>query len=253
MFNYKNTQFDNELASIPHSFAVKHDAENNVSELTIYGVIGESWFSDSYTSAKDVDDALNEANGKDVLIRLNSPGGSAFDGIAIYNRLVAYKEQHKAKITVRVDGYACSSASVFPLAADEVIMGAGSMYMIHEASVGLWGTKGDLRAQAELLEKLEDGIIDIYQTKTNISREELREKVNNETWFNSHEAVELGFATSTIVTKDDDNSEVVNTLKNQVEMLTSEIEKLKNNIQNEETTQDLEDEKPTNKRKRFLF
>lgn len=249
LFNYKNTQFDNQLAAIPHNFAVKHDNDKNVSEFTIYGVIGESWWIDKYTSASDVDNALNEAAGKDILIRLNSPGGSAFDGIAIYNRLLAYKEEFKAKITVRVDGYACSAASVFPLAADEIIMGAGTMYMIHEASTWTGGTKGTFRSQADLLEKLEDGIIDIYATKANVSREEIREKVDAETWFSAREAVEIGFATATTSSVEGNNEEVEN-LKNQVATLQNEIEQIKNQQKEEPAPQP---EIPVNKRKGFFF
>jgi len=250
LFNYKNTQFDSQLAAIPHNFAVKHDDDKNVSEFTIYGVIGESWWSDKYTSASDVDNALNEAAGKDILIRLNSPGGSAFDGIAIYNRLLAYKEEFKAKITVRVDGYACSAASVFPLAADEVIMGAGTMYMIHEASTWTGGTKGTFRSQADLLEKLEDGIIDIYATKANVSRDEIREKVDAETWFSAREAVEIGFATSTSSSVEDEDEEIAN-LKNQLQSMQAQIENLTNQQKQEPTP--VEPQKPTNKRKGFLF
>ncbi|MFJ7979326.1 hypothetical protein ACIQ1D_03320 [Lysinibacillus xylanilyticus] len=62
------------------------DMKKQIDNLTIYGIIGESYWSDKYTSAIDVDNALKEANGNNVVIRLNSPGGSAFDGIAIYNR-----------------------------------------------------------------------------------------------------------------------------------------------------------------------
>lgn len=92
LFNYKNTQYDEQLMSVPHNFAFKHDTEKGESELTIYGVIGESYWSERYTSAIDVDNALKEASGNNLVIRLNSPGGSAFDGIAIYNRLMSYKK-----------------------------------------------------------------------------------------------------------------------------------------------------------------
>lgn len=248
MFNYKNSSFDHELSSIPHNFTTKHDAD--VFEMTIYGIIGETWFTDDYTTASDVDNALNDAGGKDVVIRLNSQGGSAFDGIAITNRLLSYKEQYGAKVTVHVDGYACSAGSLIPLAGDNVIMGAGAMIMIHQASTSVWGDKSAFRSQADLLEKLEDGIIDMYQTKANLSREELREKVDAETWFNAHEAVEIGFATTTLApskvpTNDD---QVVNDLKNQVNLLIEEMQQLKN--QNEKESTPAEKKKSV---KRMLF
>lgn len=82
---FKNEKYEEQLKSIPHNFAVAHDEEKNESTLTIYGIIGDSWWDDS-TSAADVDMALKQAGSNDVVIHLNSPGGDAFDGIAIYNR-----------------------------------------------------------------------------------------------------------------------------------------------------------------------
>jgi len=221
-FGFKNQQYNKDLSSIPHNFAADHDEEKGVTELTIYGDIGESWFWDS-TSAIDVDDALKNAGDNDLVVRLNSPGGSAFDGIAIYNRL----NDHKGKVTVYVDGWACSAASVIAMAADELIMGAGSMLMIHEASTIVWGNKGDFRKEAELLEKLEDGIIDIYMTKANITRDEIRDMVNAETWFSANDALTIGFATSTTASTVDDNEEV-SQLKVQMSAMQNELDQLKN-------------------------
>lgn len=186
---FKNQNYIEQLKKIPQKFNVKHDEEENKTEITIYGVIGDSWWSDSF-SANDIDKALNEAGDNEVIINLNSPGGDAFDGIAIYNRL----KRHKGKVTVIVDGWAASAASVIAMAGDEIIMGLGSMMMIHEAWTIILGSKTELRKEADVLEELENGIINIYQTKANISREEIREKVDAETWMSAKTAVELGFA-----------------------------------------------------------
>ncbi len=222
-FGFKNQQHNKDLSSIPHNFAVNHDVENGVSELTIYGDIGDSWWWDS-TSAVDVDNALKNAGDNDLIVRLNSPGGSAFDGIAIYNRL----NDHKGKVTIHVDGWACSAASVIAMAADELIMGAGSMLMIHEASTIVWGNKGDFRKEAELLEKLEDGIIDIYMTKANITREEIRDMVNAETWFSANDALEIGFATSTSSTVEDKDDDELTQMKVEMQAMKEELHQLKN-------------------------
>lgn len=251
LFNYKNTQFDDELKNVPHNFAVKHDEEAKTSELTIYGVIGESWWNERWTSAIDVDNALKEAGTNNLVIRLNSPGGSAFDGIAIYNRLMNYKKETGAKITIHVDGWACSAASVIAMAADELIMGLGAMIMIHEASSGVWGAKGDFRSEADLLEELEEGIIDIYMTKATVEREAIREKVDAETWFGASKAIEIGFATSaTSSTVEDNSKEELSNLRAQNANLQNEIQQLKNQQKQEPTPEPV---LPTNKRKGFLF
>ena len=224
---FKNEKYEEQLKKIPHNFVVVHDEVKNESTLTIYGIIGNSWWDDS-TSAADVDIALKQAGSNDLIIHLNSPGGDAFDGIAIYNRLMNYKEKHNAKITVRVDGWACSAASLIPPAADEVIMGAGSMIMIHEASTIVWGSKKHFRKEADVLEKLEDGIIDIYMMKANIEREEIKIMVDNETWFSANEAVEIGFATSTATSSNVEDNEEVTQLKAQLLAKENELQQLKN-------------------------
>lgn len=228
---FKNQSYVDQLKNIPQEFKVEHDEESNVTEITIYGVIGESWFSDSF-SASDIDKALKNAGDNDVIVNLNSPGGDAFDGIAIYNRL----KRHSGKVTVNIDGWACSAASVIAMAGDEIIMGLGSMMMIHEASSIVWGTKSDMRKEAEVLEELENGIINIYQTKANLSQEEIREKVDAETWMSAHTAVELGFADKV------EGEETEEETKEDAEIRTEEekeniLEELKNTLEpNQEPT-----------------
>jgi ATP-dependent Clp protease, protease subunit len=206
---FKNQSFVEQLKEIPQKFNVVHNEETKTTNITIYGVIGYSWWGESF-SASDIDNALNEAGNNDVVINLNSPGGDAFAGIAIYNRL----KRHEGKVTVHVDGWACSVASLFPAAADETIMGLGSMIMIHQASSFVWGTKTDMRKEADVLEALEEGIIDIYMTKANVSREELREKVDAETWFSAKKAVEIGFASKVEGSEVNEPPEPSNTVLN---------------------------------------
>jgi len=218
---FKNQAYVNQLKEIPQKFNVVHNEETKISEITIYGVIGTSWYSDSF-SASDMDSALNEAGKNDITIRLNSPGGDAFMGIAIYNRL----KRHEGKVTIYVDGWACSAASVIAMAADELIMGLGSMFMFHEASNIVWGTKTEMRKEASILEELEEGIIDIYMTKANVTREEVRAKLDAETWLSAKSTVEIGFANSTegvdpeggntttnSALSDDDKRQIMNELK----------------------------------------
>lgn len=186
---FKNQKYVEQLKKIPQNFNVKHNEDEKVTEITIYGVIGDGWFSDSF-SANDIDRALNNAGDNDIIINLNSPGGDAFDGISIFNRL----KRHNGKITVHVDGWACSAASIIAMAADRLVMELGSMMMIHEAGSIVWGSKKDMRKEADVLEELEEGIIDIYMTKAKESREDIRNKVDEETWFSAKNALEIGFA-----------------------------------------------------------
>lgn len=228
--SFRNQSYVEQLQKIERKFETFHNEATNVTEITIYGIIGNSWWEDS-VSASDIDKALKNING-DILINLNSPGGDATDGIAIYNRLVKYKAEHNAKITIHVDGWACSAASLFPLAADETIMGLGSMLMIHEASTVVWGTKRNMRKEADLLEKLEEGVIDIYMTKSNVSREEIRNMVDAETWFSAQESLDIGFATATGTTGNKDNE--ITQLRSQLTTMQNELQQLKNQSQKED-------------------
>lgn len=204
--NFKNQRHTEQLKQIPQKFNVVHDNETKTTNITIYGVIGQSWWSDSF-SAKDIDNALNEAGENDIIINLNSPGGDAFDGISIFNRL----KRHKGNVTVHVDGWACSAASIIAMAGDEVIMELGSMMMIHEASSAVWGSKTDMRKEADVLEELEEGIVDIYSTKTTLERDEVQEKINEETWMSASTAVKYGFASKTSSeSKEDEEDESTN-------------------------------------------
>lgn len=232
---FKNQSYVEQLEKIERKFEVNYDEATNKTEITIYGVIGDSWWDDS-VSAADIDKALKDAKGE-IVIHLNSPGGDAFDGIAIYNRL----KQYNGKVTIYVDGWACSAASIIAMAADELIMGLGSMMMIHEAWSIVLGSKRDMRKEADILEQLEEGIIDIYMTKANVSREEIRQMVDDETWFSAQEAVDIGFATSIMDEKD---QEIAN-LRAQLAAVQSELLQLKNH-QNHEP-------KPETREQRFIF
>lgn len=207
---FKNQKYTEKLKTIPDKFNVVHNEEEKLTEITIYGVIGDTW--GECFSANDIDRVLNEAGDNDILINLNSPGGDAFDGISIFNRL----KRHKGNVTIHIDGWACSAASIIAMAGDQVTMELGSMMMIHEASSIVWGSKVDMRKEADILEELEEGIIDIYQTKSNLQRDEIRNKVDEETWMSASKAVEFGFADRSTGEKEDIDEEN-NVVENKVD------------------------------------
>ena len=188
MKRFKNEKY-NQLPAIERFFKNEVSADGETTTLTIYGDIGESWWSDS-TSAKDVEDALKNVTSDTIIVHLNSPGGDVFDGIAIYNQL----KNHSAKVIVHVDGLAASAASLVAMAADELIMNTGSMLMIHEASTWTWGNKADIRKTLNALEGIDKSIIDIYMTRFQGERSEIETMISNETWFTSSEAVDVGLA-----------------------------------------------------------
>ncbi|WP_457818920.1 ATP-dependent Clp protease proteolytic subunit, partial [Staphylococcus aureus] len=76
--------------------------------LVISGAIGESNYFYDATSAKDVRNALKNVEAKTIRIKLNSPGGDAFQGLEIYN----YIKDLDAHVIVEVTALAASAGSI---------------------------------------------------------------------------------------------------------------------------------------------
>jgi ATP-dependent Clp protease, protease subunit len=123
-------------------------------------------------------------------LRLNSPGGSVFDAVAIYNAL----KRHEGPVTVTIDGIAASAASYIAMAGDEVVMPENAFLMIHDPSGLVMGTAGEMRNMAEALDKIAGSLIRGYAAKSGKSDEEIATLIAAETWFDAAEAVEAGFA-----------------------------------------------------------
>lgn len=168
------------------------NAAENEADILIYDEIGY-W---GVTAADFVHD-LAEVEADVINLRINSPGGSVFDGIAIYNSLV----QHKAKIIVHIEGWAASIASVIAMAGDEIRIGEAAQIMIHKPWSFVMGTDDDLRKEADVLESLEEAIVDVYEARTGADRAEIAAWVKAETWFKGKAAVDVGFADEVVPLK----------------------------------------------------
>jgi ATP-dependent Clp protease protease subunit len=126
----------------------------------------------------------------ELTLRINSPGGSVFDGVAIYNAL----KRHQARITVWIDGIAASIASMIAMAGDEVVMPENAMLVLHDPSGLVAGTAADMRAAADALDKMAASMTAAYRDKSGAGDEEITALMAAETWLSAEEAVELGLA-----------------------------------------------------------
>jgi len=140
-------------------------------------------------SAKEFVNDIKALKGKDIYLHVNCVGGEVFDGMAIYNTLKKYK----GKVIAYIEGIAASMGSIIPLAADEIIMSENSLYMIHNAWGGAMGEARDMRKTAALLDKLSSEIANIYTKKTGLPLSTIEDMMDEETWFNSEEALQYGF------------------------------------------------------------
>lgn len=163
-------------------------------ELVLYGTVGASWWDEEYFTAKGVRDELAQMSG-DIVVRINSGGGIASEGQAIYTALVDYP----GKVTVQIDGVAASAASLIAMAGDEIIMRRGAWMLIHDPATP-WtmgrGTEEDHLKEAELLRVISGAYADIYAARSGMSREDCRKVMQDETVLDGPMAVDLGFATS---------------------------------------------------------
>ncbi len=158
--------------------------------MMIYAQIGKNWYSDDGIEAADFDKALKEIpKDKNILVRINSPGGNVSDGLAIYNMLKARGE----KVTTRVDGVAASIASVICMAGKKRIMPKASMMMIHKASTLASGNADQLRDEATKLESFDEMLASVYAEHTGLAKGKIIDMMDAETWMGGEMAMEKGF------------------------------------------------------------
>ncbi len=124
-------------------------------------------------------------------LRLNSPGGSVFDAVAIYNAL----SRHSGTITVWIDGFAASAASYIAMAGDEIVMPENAFLMIHDPSGLVMGTAADMRDMAGTLDKIASSMTRGYAAKSGKTETEIAALMSAESWFDAKEALDLGLAT----------------------------------------------------------
>ena len=175
---------------------------NNEVDIQIYGDITSwDWYESdvsSYTLSKQIEglecDQIN--------VYINSYGGEVAEGLAIYNQL----KRHKAKVKTICDGFACSAASVVFMAGDERVMSTASLLMIHNAWTWASGNANDLRKQADDLDKITQASINAYLQEVNVTEEELKQMLDDETWITPQEALDMEFITTIVNEKDSDKA-----------------------------------------------
>lgn len=166
-YSIKNTA--NELAVSIHD------------EIGVWGVSAKEFIAD-----------INAFRGADISLSIHSPGGSAFDGVAMYHAL----KNHSARVTTRIEGVAASAATL-PFAAGDVrIIPEDGFLMVHNPFVMAMGDADELRDTADFLDKVKHSLVGIYQKSTGLDEAKLQAMLSEETWLSGGEAVEFGFATA---------------------------------------------------------
>ncbi|UOP05329.1 head maturation protease, ClpP-related [Conchiformibius kuhniae] len=181
--------------------------------LELYGIVGDDWC-DKPVTAERVSAFLAER--QDVTVSINSPGGSYFEGIGIYNLLRA----HPHKITVQIIGDAASAASVIAMAGDEILIGDGAFVMIHNAWGAVWGNRHELAQSIDLLAQIDEAMASLYAARTGKDQADIAAMMDKETWLNADTALAEGFATAKLhdaPVSDPDNGGAERKAKAQIE------------------------------------
>ncbi|GBA80336.1 head maturation protease, ClpP-related [Lactobacillus paragasseri] len=193
---------------------------------------------------KAIKQALNEANGSDVTLEINSPGGYVDAGSEIYTALKEYQGQVIAKIT----GQACSAASWIALAADRIEMSPTAQMMIHRASTISIGNSDDLASDLNALNSLDKSFVDLYSQRTGLDAQEVYRLMCNTTWMNAKEAVDKGFADE-IMFQNDKKPALVNA-DGSLSVKPDMINKIKNLLHKKSTENVVKPLQPTQENKK---
>ena len=175
--------------------------------IYVYDVIGSSMWADGI-SPKDIVEALEQlkSEGAQSLdVYLNSPGGSAYDGFAIYSAIRRFSGVKRA----HVDGIAASAASVVAMACDRIGMSSVAQFMIHNAAGVCIGEARDMRKEAEQLDKIGESAITAYARKTGLTPEKLKALCDEETWLTASDAKTLGFCDEVYEAEPDEDEEEI--------------------------------------------
>jgi ATP-dependent protease ClpP protease subunit len=167
-------------------FIVKALASGEKSaSVYVRGNIGEWGISDN-----DFIQSINAlGNIEQITVNINSNGGDLTMALGMFN----YLRNHPAQVTAYIEGVAASAASVLAMACDTIIMPSNSVMMIHNPWTVAMGNANDMEAAAKMLRAFEDTLVTTYSARTNLSQDELKALLDNETWFTASEALDKGF------------------------------------------------------------
>lgn len=174
-------------------------------EILIYGPIGPEFWGDEVSAANFAEMLKEVGDVSELSVRINSPGGDVFDGVAIYRQLV----EHKAKITVHIDALAASAASFIAMAGDSIVMAEAGAIMIHDAWSFAVGDAAEMRRVADRLDLVSQTIAEVYAARAAKTPTEMRDKMRAETWFTAQAALDFGLITEIAKNKAPDEAQAL--------------------------------------------
>jgi ATP-dependent protease ClpP protease subunit len=166
-------------------FRVVNAEDDDAAKIYVYDMIG-GWDND----AGDFVRALHDITASKIDMHVNSPGGFVYDGVAMYEAVLA----HPAHVTTRIDGLAASAASFLALAGDTVEIARAGRMMIHDAQLIAMGSPAELREAADLGDEVSNDIASIYADRAGGTVAGWRKAMSATTYYSSAEAVDAKLA-----------------------------------------------------------
>lgn len=167
-------------------------AKNSISakgELLLYGIIGDWW---DGLDAKSIVEQLNALPGNEIVVRIQSPGGSVTEGLAMFNNL----KQSAKTVKVFIDGIAASMGSAVAMAGDEINIPSNALFMLHKPSAMVGGNANELRDYADNLDVFEGSLLQIYSDRTGKAVDDIKALLSDgkDHYFRGQEAIDYGLA-----------------------------------------------------------
>ncbi|MCD8200374.1 MAG: Clp protease ClpP [Coriobacteriaceae bacterium] len=162
-----------------------------------YAWFYRDWLEEECTTPTDIEDAIAAANGEELIVEINSPGGNVGAGSEIYTALRRY-----GNVSIEITGMACSAASIVAMAGKSR-MSPTSLMMVHCASSSASGNHNTMEKTAKLLNTVDEALSNAYILKSGMSREDALKMMENETWLKAEEAVEYGLVDGIMFTENE--------------------------------------------------
>lgn len=199
--------------------------DNAAPELILYGdIASETWWGDEVTPRQFTEELDALGSVPEIVVRINSGGGDVFAANAIYTRL----KDNPAKITVKIDGWAASAATIVAMAGDVIEIPANGVFMVHDPAMGLLGyfKEADLLKLTDEIKVIKQSIVNGYTLKTGKSADEIAAIMSAETWYDGKQAVDAGFCDK-LMFEEAENS-VENTAKVVVNSVSMDLTRYEN-------------------------
>lgn len=161
--------------------------QNNRLQVDIFDEIGP-WFFGMY-GVQSFREDVGDWQG-DIDLRINSPGGDYFEGLALRTLV----KQHPGEVHAVNMGLIGSAATLPAVAADTLLMSDASQWMVHRPFTVAMGHADELRDVLKLLDNADADVLRIYAEATGKSEDDVRELIGRDAWLSAAEAVDWGFA-----------------------------------------------------------